>query len=128
MVLNFTKVQETKATMNSIQLANEIERLPLWDKITLIEQVLQSIKKEALPQSNWAEAAQEMRSFYEQDTELTAFTALDDSLKLKPQRNENPTSVLNARRVQETKKQVNFVKFRTLRKLSNNETKRLTKF
>lgn len=59
-------------------LVEEISKLPPDERIAVIEQVLQTLKKsEAAPVLSLAEAARLMEEEYRTDAELTAFTALD---------------------------------------------------
>lgn len=62
--------------MDTNELVHEIERLPFDKKIWVMEKVLKSIRREESIHS-MTKAAEELRSYYLNDTELTAFTALD---------------------------------------------------
>ncbi len=62
--------------MDTNELVSEIERLPFDKKILIMEKVLKSIRREESVHS-MKKVAEELRSDYLNDTELTAFTALD---------------------------------------------------
>lgn len=64
--------------METSVLVEEISKLPPDERILVIEQVLQTLKKsETAPTLSLAEAARLMEHEYRTDAELTAFTALD---------------------------------------------------
>lgn len=62
--------------MDTSELVYEIERLPFDKKILILEKVLKSIRREETVNS-MKKAAEELRSDYLNDSELTVFTALD---------------------------------------------------
>lgn len=62
--------------MNTNEILREIERLPVTEKLLLIELTLKSIRENA-PTTQLKEAAEEMYEDYLNDKELTAFTVLD---------------------------------------------------
>ncbi len=71
--------------MQQTEILNEIIRLPLSERIAVIESVLISVRKELnitdMPQRNMSqqmsEAAEALYRDYLENEELTAFTALD---------------------------------------------------
>ena len=71
--------------MQHAEILNEIIRLPLSERITVIESVLMSVRKELnrknMPhrdiQQRMSEAAESLYGDYLENDELTAFTALD---------------------------------------------------
>jgi hypothetical protein len=62
--------------MTNTQIVEEINRLPLAEKIHVIELVLKSIRQETDKSPSLAEGARALLQDYENDKELTAFTAL----------------------------------------------------
>jgi hypothetical protein len=62
--------------MQTIDLIQEIQRLPLTKRFYVVEETIKSIKKEEL-QHQIELAANELYSDYVNDKELTAFTSLD---------------------------------------------------
>lgn len=58
------------------ELVREIEKLPFSDKIYIVEEILHSIKEEKEKES-MLKAADILKEEYENNDELTAFTALD---------------------------------------------------
>jgi hypothetical protein len=63
--------------MTNTQIVNEISRLPLTEKIYIVELVLKNIRHETEKTPSLAEGAKALQHDYENDYELTAFTALD---------------------------------------------------
>lgn len=63
--------------MTNTQIVQEINRLPLPEKIYIVELVLKSIRHETEKSPSLAEGAKALLWDYENDEELTAFTALD---------------------------------------------------
>ena len=63
--------------MTSTKIVEEINRLPLSEKIHIIEIVLKSIRQEAEKTPSLAEGAKALLHDYENDKELTAFSSLD---------------------------------------------------
>lgn len=63
--------------MEIVQIIDEINRLPLTEKIRVVEIVLRNIRRETEKTPNLAEGANALKFDYENDAELTAFTALD---------------------------------------------------
>lgn len=61
--------------MTTTTLIQEIDRLPLPDKLLVVEQTLKSIRTEKAKQLN--EAVDALYGEYKTNTELTAFTTLD---------------------------------------------------
>lgn len=62
--------------MNTIDLMQEIQRLPLTKRFYVVEETIKSIKKEEM-NHQMELAANELYSDYVNDKELTAFTSLD---------------------------------------------------
>ncbi len=62
--------------MQTLDLIQEIQRLPLTKRFYVIEETLKSIKKEEM-QQQMELAANELYDDYVNDKELTAFTSLD---------------------------------------------------
>lgn len=62
--------------MDTNELVHEIERLPFDKKILVMEKVLKSIRREESIHS-MTKAAEELRSDYLHDAELTVFSTLD---------------------------------------------------
>jgi hypothetical protein len=62
--------------MRTVDLIKEIQLLPLSKRLSLIEEVIKSIKKEEL-NSQMEMAVRELQEDYKNDKELTAFTSLD---------------------------------------------------
>jgi hypothetical protein len=62
--------------MQTADLIQEIQRLPLSKKFYVIEETLKSIKKEEM-QNQMELAANELYKDYVNDEQLTAFTSLD---------------------------------------------------
>ncbi len=71
--------------MQEISMLSEIIRLPIEDRIALIESVLASVRKDLIPEKpshdnsrqQMATAAEILCRDYLENRELTAFTALD---------------------------------------------------
>ncbi len=63
--------------METSVLVKEINKLPLNERISVIEQVLDTLKSPGVPPVSLAEAARLMENEYRTNRELTAFTALD---------------------------------------------------
>jgi hypothetical protein len=59
------------------QIIQEINRLPLSEKFYIVEFVLKSIRQETEKTPSLTEGAKALLKDYENDQELTAFTALD---------------------------------------------------
>lgn len=59
------------------QIIQEIKRLPLSEKFYIVEFVLKSIRQETEKTPSLTEGAKALLQDYENDRELTAFTALD---------------------------------------------------
>ena len=62
--------------MQTVDLIQEIQRLPLAKRFYVVEETLKSIKKDELNQQMEL-AAEELYSDYLNDKELTAFSSLD---------------------------------------------------
>ncbi len=62
--------------MQTLDLIQEIQRLPLTKRFYVIEETLKSIKKEEM-QQQMELAANELYDDYVNDKELTEFTSLD---------------------------------------------------
>ena len=62
--------------MQTLDLIQEIKRLPLTKRFYVIEETLKSIKKEEM-QQQMELAANELYDDYVNDKELTVFTSLD---------------------------------------------------
>ena len=62
--------------MQTIDIIQEIQRLPLSKKFFVVEETIKSIKKEEM-QKQMELAAHELYTDYVNDKELTAFTSLD---------------------------------------------------
>jgi hypothetical protein len=63
--------------MNTTEIVTEINRLPLSEKIFVVELVLKNIRRETQKNQSLSEGAKALLADYENDKELTAFTALD---------------------------------------------------
>ncbi len=63
--------------MTSNQIILEINKMPLIEKFRLIELTIKSIKKETNKKLNLKEASKLLLNDYLNDSELTAFSALD---------------------------------------------------
>ena len=63
--------------MKTVEIVREINKLNLNEKMLVIELVLKNIRLESDNKLSLAESASAMLSDYENDRELTAFTALD---------------------------------------------------
>ena len=63
--------------MTTTQLLSEINRLPMPERLRLVELAIHSIRETATAKPPMAEAARLLLADYESDPELTAFTALD---------------------------------------------------
>ncbi len=63
--------------MTNTQIVKEINRLPLSEKIYIVELVLKNIRQESKKTPTLAEGAQALLNDYKNDAELTAFSALD---------------------------------------------------
>ena len=63
--------------MKTVEIVHEINKLNLNEKMLVIELVLKNIRLESDNKLSLAESASAMLSDYENDRELTAFTALD---------------------------------------------------
>jgi hypothetical protein len=63
--------------MQTLNIIKEIEKLPLNDKIQVVENTMKSIRKEANKVRSLKEAAKALLPDYKKDKELLAFTSLD---------------------------------------------------
>ena len=63
--------------MQTKTLLNEIESLPVEDRLYLIEQTLKSIRRKKPVKQDILKAARSLKSEYLNNKELTAFTSLD---------------------------------------------------
>lgn len=63
--------------MNTTEIVTQINQLPLAEKIHVVELVLKTIRRETEEKQSLKEGAAALLSKYEDDGELTAFTALD---------------------------------------------------
>ena len=73
---DFWKTLQSKI-MNTTEIVTEINRLPLAEKIYVVELVLKTIRRETQKNQSLSEGAASLAADYETDAELTAFTALD---------------------------------------------------
>lgn len=62
--------------MQSLEIIQEIQRLPLTQKFYVVEETIKSIKKDEMRQQ-MERAVNELYNDYSTNKELTAFTALD---------------------------------------------------
>ncbi|GMO63179.1 MAG: hypothetical protein Ta2A_10160 [Treponemataceae bacterium] len=62
--------------METMQLVDEINRLPVFEKMLIVEKVIYSVRKEGQNTSMKA-AVDALYDDYVNDKDLTAFTALD---------------------------------------------------
>ena len=62
--------------MSKNELIEQIEQLPIQDRIYLVEKVVHSIRAQA-DQENMTQAAESLYQDYKNDKELTAFTDID---------------------------------------------------
>ncbi len=62
--------------MQTIDIIQEIQRLPITDKFYVVEETIKAIKKEEM-KHQLEKAVDELYDDYANDKELTAFTALD---------------------------------------------------
>ena len=62
--------------MQTLEIIQEIERLPLTKKFYVVEETIKSIKKAEMSQQMEL-AVSELYNDYANDTELTAFSSLD---------------------------------------------------
>ena len=62
--------------MQTLQLIQEIQRLPLTQKFYVVEETIKSIKKDEINQQMEL-AVNELYGDYNTDKDLTAFTSLD---------------------------------------------------
>lgn len=62
--------------MSKNELIEQIEQLPIQDRIYLVEKVVHSIRAQA-EQENMTQAAESLYQDYKNDKELTAFTDID---------------------------------------------------
>lgn len=63
--------------MTNTKIVEEINRLPIAEQIYIVEIVLKNIRQRAEKTPSLAEGARALLHDYENDGELTAFTALD---------------------------------------------------
>ena len=61
--------------MTTDNIINELEKLPLNDKLLVIERILKSIRMEQ--ETDFKKAVEMLHDDYKNDADLTAFTALD---------------------------------------------------
>ncbi len=62
--------------MNIPEILKEIERLPIRERLLLIEKVMKTLRREE-EADKMSHAARELQEDYKADKELTAFTDLD---------------------------------------------------
>ncbi len=63
--------------MEATRIIKEIARLPLIERMLIIENAIKSIREESSKKSSLKEGAMALLSDYKTDKELTAFTSLD---------------------------------------------------
>jgi len=63
--------------MEATRIIKEIARLPLIERMLIIENAIKSIREESSKKSKLKEGAMALLSEYKSDKELTAFTSLD---------------------------------------------------
>ncbi|HEV7644203.1 MAG TPA: hypothetical protein VGO50_09705 [Pyrinomonadaceae bacterium] len=63
--------------MTNRQIVEEISRLPLSEKISIVETILKDINKGSQNETSLAEGAEKLLEDYQHDAELIAFTSLD---------------------------------------------------
>ena len=67
--------------MEAALILREIVKLPLSDKMLILEKTIKSIRKERGKKRNLAEGARALLKDYKTDKELIAFTSLDSSCR-----------------------------------------------
>lgn len=63
--------------MEAASIIKEIVKLPLIERMLIIENIIKSIREEASKETSLKEGAMALLSDYRTDKELTAFTSLD---------------------------------------------------
>lgn len=63
--------------MEAVNIIKEIVKLPIIERMLIIENAMKSIREETEKRTSLKEGAQALLSDYKTDKELTAFTALD---------------------------------------------------
>ncbi len=63
--------------METARIIDEIMKLSIAERFTVVENILESIKKETTRETGMSEAARALQRDYTEDEDLTAFTALD---------------------------------------------------
>jgi hypothetical protein len=63
--------------MTNRQIVEEISRLPLSEKMSIVESILEDINKASQNGESLAEGAKVLLADYENDSDLTVFTSLD---------------------------------------------------
>jgi hypothetical protein len=63
--------------MEAVNIIKEIVKLPIIERMLIIENALKSIREETEKRTSLKEGAQALLSDYKTDKELTAFTSLD---------------------------------------------------
>jgi hypothetical protein len=63
--------------MEAVNIIKEIVRLPIIERMLIIENAMKSIREETEKRTSLKEGAKALLSDYKNDKELTAFTALD---------------------------------------------------
>ena len=62
--------------MNAAEIIQEIEKLPMQERILVIERAIRALRQEE-ESRQMSRAARELREDYKSDKDLTAFTDLD---------------------------------------------------
>lgn len=63
--------------MEAVNIIKEIVKLPIIERMLIIENAMKSIREETERKTSLKEGAQALLSDYKTDKELTAFTSLD---------------------------------------------------
>jgi hypothetical protein len=63
--------------MEAVNIIKEIIKLPVIERMLIIENAMKSIREEAVKERSLKEGAEALLSDYKTDKELTAFTILD---------------------------------------------------
>jgi hypothetical protein len=63
--------------MEAVNIIKEIVKLPIIERMLIIENAMKSIREETQKRTSLKEGAQALLSDYKTDKELTVFTALD---------------------------------------------------
>ena len=63
--------------MEAVNIIKEIVKLPIIERMLIIENTMKSIREETEKRTSLKEGAQALLSDYKTDKELTAFTVLD---------------------------------------------------